>query len=88
MTEYELASLFSQTQADIVSGLSLYVSLLFGFIVASYLAAHHLNRAMLVLALGLYTWFSLIFCANRSRQFLLSAAKRSIICAQASKPPT
>ena len=47
MTEYELASLFNETQADIVSGVSLYVSMLFGFIVASYLAAHHLNRAMM-----------------------------------------
>jgi hypothetical protein len=82
MTEYELATLFNETQADIVSGVSLYVSMLFGFIVASYLAAHHLNRAMMALALGLYTWFSFIFQVFSQREYRVYASLFQLIRAK------
>ena len=45
-----------------------YVSVLFAFLVAAYFAAPHLNRAMTVISIGLFSVFSaiMLFVVNRT----------------------
>ena len=56
MTEYEIAELFNDMQTAIIAQLSLYVSVMSGFLVMSFLVAHRLSRPMLVVALSLFSW--------------------------------
>ena len=56
MTEYEMAYLFTEMQMTIIAQLSLYVSVMSGFLIMSFLAAHRLSRTMLVLAISLFSW--------------------------------
>jgi hypothetical protein len=56
MSEYEMAYLFNDMQLAIIAQLSLYVSIMSGFLIMSFLAAHRLSRAMLVVAISLFTW--------------------------------
>ncbi|MFI4934792.1 MAG: hypothetical protein ACHP7N_09265 [Caulobacterales bacterium] len=56
MTEFELAYLFNDMQMAIIAQLSLYVTVMSGFLVMSFLAAHRLSKVMMVVALSLFTW--------------------------------
>jgi len=56
MTEFEMAELFNDMQLAIIAHLSLYVSVMSGFLVMSFLVAHRLSRPMLVLAISLFSW--------------------------------
>jgi hypothetical protein len=56
MSEYEMAYLFNDMQLAIIAQLSLYVSIMSGFLIMSFLAAHRLSRTMLVVAISLFTW--------------------------------
>jgi len=62
MTEYEQVSLFFE-MVNVANGtITNYMTLLFGMLVTSYLAAHRLDRVMMTLALLIYSMFSLGFC--------------------------
>jgi len=56
MTEFEMAELFNDMQMAVIAQLSLYVSVMSGFLVMSFLVAHRLSRLMLVVALSLFSW--------------------------------
>ena len=56
MSEFELAYLFNEMQMAIVTQLALYVSVMSGFLIMSFLAAHRLSRAMMILAISLFSW--------------------------------
>ena len=68
MTPYEKADLF-RSLIDSASNITMdYVSVLFAFLVAAYLVAPHLNRAMSGIIIGLFSLFSaiMIFSVNRT----------------------
>ena len=56
MTEFEMATLFNDMQLAIVAQLSLYASIISGFLIMSFLAAHRLSRAMVAIAISLFSW--------------------------------
>lgn len=56
MTEFEMAELFNDMQTAVIAQLSLYVSVMSGFLAMSFLVAHRLSRLMLVIALSLFSW--------------------------------
>jgi hypothetical protein len=56
MTEIEMATLFNDMQTAIIAQLSLYVSIMSGFLLMSFLAADRLTKPMLVVAISLFTW--------------------------------
>jgi hypothetical protein len=56
MTEIEMATLFNDMQTAIIAQLSLYVSIMSGFLLISFLAAARLTRPMLIMAISLFTW--------------------------------
>jgi hypothetical protein len=56
MSEYEMAYLFNDMQLAVIAQLSLYVSIMSGFLIMSFLVAHRLSRAMLILAISLFSW--------------------------------
>lgn len=62
MTEYEQVSLFFAILEVANTSLTIYMTLLFGMVVASYMAAHRLDRVMMVLALIIYSIFCLGLC--------------------------
>lgn len=62
MTEYEHVQLFFQI-VDVANGtISNYMTLVFGMLVTSYLAAHRLDRLMAGIALAIYSLFALGLC--------------------------
>lgn len=62
MTEYEHVQLFFQI-VDVAGGTtSNYMTLIFGMLVSSYLAAHRLDRLMAAIALIIYSLFSFGLC--------------------------
>jgi len=76
MTSYERASLF-MSLVDSTAGVMMdFVSVLFGFLVAGYLVAPHINRVMSGIVIGLFGVFSvfMIFTANRNLETLASLA--------------
>jgi hypothetical protein len=56
VTEFEMATLFNDMQVAIVAQLSLYASIMSGFLIMSFLAAHRLSRGMVVITIGLFSW--------------------------------
>ena len=62
MTEFEQITLFFQIVSVANGTISNYMTLLFGMLVTSYLAAHRLDRVMATIALVVYSMFSLGFC--------------------------
>ena len=56
MTEFEMATVFNDMQLALVAQLSLYASIMSGFLIMSFLAAHRLSRAMVVIAISLFAW--------------------------------
>jgi hypothetical protein len=56
MTEFEMATLFNDMQTAIVAQLSLYASIMSGFLIMSFLAAHRLSRAMVMISISLFSW--------------------------------
>ena len=56
MTEFEMATLFNDMQLAIVAQLSLYASIMSGFLIMSFLAAHRLSRTMVAVAISLFAW--------------------------------
>ena len=61
MTEFEMAYLFNDMHIALLAQMSLSVSALSGFLVASYVAAHRLTNTMAAMSVGLYSWFSFVF---------------------------
>lgn len=68
MTEYETAYLFKELIDSAGNATINYVSVLFGFLVAGYLAAPRLSKAMSGILVGLFVFFALmmIFTVNRT----------------------
>jgi hypothetical protein len=62
MTEYEHAILFLELIQTGNATMANYMTLVFGMLVTSYLAAHRIDRVMLWIALAIYTMFALGFC--------------------------
>jgi len=56
MTEIGMASLFNDMQTAIIAQLSLYVSIMSGFLIVSFLVAPRLTRPMVVVVISLFTW--------------------------------
>lgn len=56
MTEMGMASLFNDMQTAIIAQLSLYVSVMSGFLIVSFLVAPRLTRPMVVVVISLFTW--------------------------------
>jgi hypothetical protein len=56
VTEFEMVTVFNDMQLAIVAQLSLYASIMSGFLIMSFLAAHRLSRAMVVIAISLFSW--------------------------------
>lgn len=61
MTDYELAYLFFEAVQTTNGTMSNFMTLVFGMVVASYLAAHRLDRIMMWLSLAIYSLFALGF---------------------------
>lgn len=55
MTEFEMAYLLTDMQSAMANEFAILFSLLFGFLGASYVAAHRLSRMMLSVAIPSYT---------------------------------
>jgi len=62
MSEYEHVQLFFQIVGVANGTISNYMTLVFGMLVTSYLAAHRLDRLMAVIALAIYSLFALGLC--------------------------
>lgn len=62
MTDYELSNLLFQSLSVANATMANYMTLVFGMLVSSYLAAHRLDRIMMWIALVLYSVFALGFC--------------------------
>lgn len=56
MTEISMATLFNDMQTAIIAQLSLYVSIMSGFLIISFLVAPRLTRPMVAVAISLFTW--------------------------------
>ena len=56
MTEIGMASLFNDMQTAIIAQLALYVSIISGFLVVSFLVAPRLTRPMVAVAISLFSW--------------------------------
>jgi hypothetical protein len=69
MTEYEMADLFDSLYATAFTMSSISMTLVSGFLVASFVAAHRLSRTMTGLALGIYTWMTFLMINASYRQF-------------------
>ena len=67
MSEYEAAYLFKEMIDGIQNASINYLSVVFGFLVAGYLAAAQLSKVMFGIAVGLFSFFALvtIFILNR-----------------------
>jgi hypothetical protein len=67
MSEFEMAYLHTELFNAVQLTLTVYVSVLSGFLVLSYLAAHRLTRTMTAISLFVYAGFSatVVFGANR-----------------------
>jgi hypothetical protein len=61
MSEFELASLYNDVHATLLTQLSLEISFISGFFVLSYFVAHRLTALMVVLLIGTYSYFTLAF---------------------------
>lgn len=61
MTNYELTYLFYEAVQTANGTITNYMTLVFGMLVTSYLAAHRLDKVMMTLALVIYSMFSLGF---------------------------
>ncbi len=59
MTDYEIASLFAEYASILEQTFINYISVMFAFLVASYLVAHRLSNAMIGVVLVLYSAFAL-----------------------------
>ena len=73
MTEFEMAYLFNDIQIGILAQLSLLVSVLSGYLVMSFVVAHRLSRTMMVLTVGIYSWFSWVFLIIGHREMAIYA---------------
>lgn len=62
MTDYELTNLFFTAVQTGDGTMTNYMTLVFGMIVSSYLAAHRIDRVMMWIALAIYSLFALGFC--------------------------
>ncbi|HBN93216.1 MAG TPA: hypothetical protein DD397_11680, partial [Hyphomonas sp.] len=62
MTNYELTYLFYEAIQVGNGTMANYMTLVFGMLVTSYLAAHRLDRVMMWIALVIYSMFALGFC--------------------------
>ena len=62
MTEYEHAILFLELVQTGNGTMANYMTLVFGMLVTSYLAAHRLDKIMMSIALIIYSMFALGFC--------------------------
>ena len=59
MTEYEMADLFLDWGTYVEDIVQNFISLLFAFLIASYLVSHRLTQAMATLVLALFSWMAL-----------------------------
>jgi len=62
MTNYELTYLFYEAVQTGDGTMTNYMTLVFGMLVTSYLAAHRIDRVMMWIALFIYSMFALGFC--------------------------
>ena len=62
MSEYEHAILFIEFAQAASAAMANYITLVFAMVVASYLAAHRLDRLMSGIAILIYSMFALGFC--------------------------
>lgn len=67
MTEFEMAYLLTDMQAALATQGALFFTLVSGFLVTSFVAAHRLTRLMVVVAITLYTAFYLQMIFTFSR---------------------
>lgn len=67
MSEFELASLHSQMYVQAQAALSTLLTVMSGFLIVSYLAAHRLDRTMIGIGLTLYVGFSTFLVLGASR---------------------
>jgi hypothetical protein len=70
MTEYEMASLVTDMQAALAAGSIELATIVSGFLVAGYVAAHRLSRLMIAIVLGVYTFWFFGAAFILSRQFI------------------
>lgn len=63
MSDFELLVIFNETFDSIVTVFSIYISIVFAFLVACSLLAERLNRVLSWLAVGLFTGASAFFAA-------------------------
>jgi hypothetical protein len=86
MTEYEHAILFLELLQVANGTMANYMTLVFGMIVTSYLAAHRIDRLMMWVALAIYAMFALGFC-NEIFQVYSDFARLGIQLSELGKLP-
>lgn len=67
MSEFELASLHSQMYVQAQSALGTLLTVLSGFLIVSYLAAHRLDRTTIAVGLAIYVGFGTFLVLGASR---------------------
>lgn len=87
MSEYELSNLFFQALGVANATMANYMTLVFGMLVSSYLAAHRLDRIMMWIALLLYSLFALGFC-NEIFQIYTDFSRLGLLLAERAEVPT
>ena len=68
MTEFEMAYLLTDMQAMMATQATTSLTVVSGFLIAGYIAAHRLNRLMVGILLGIYTYWFLGTAFQLSRQ--------------------
>lgn len=86
MTDYELTYLFFQAVQTGNATMANYMTLVFGMLVTSYMAAHRLDRVMMWIALLIYSMFALGFC-NEIFQVYSDFARLGLMLAERGKAP-
>ena len=86
MTNYELTYLFYEAIQVGNGTMANYMTLVFGMLVTSYLAAHRLDRVMMWIALIIYSMFALGFC-NEIFQSYSDFARLGILLAERGQLP-
>ena len=86
MTNYELTYLFYEAIQVGNGTMANYMTLVFGMLVTSYLAAHRLDRVMMWIALVIYSMFALGFC-NEIFQSYSDFARLGLLLAERGQLP-
>ncbi|KAA9134149.1 hypothetical protein F3N42_00985 [Marinihelvus fidelis] len=86
MSEFEQVSLFFQIVSVGNGTMANYMTLVFGMLVTSYLAAHRIDRVMMWIALVIYSMFALGFC-NEIYQVYSDFSRLGIVLAERGQLP-